>query len=67
MAAHHFSLHHREYLLKAKTVKDLVVHSEARQLLWRSLRERAVSGGQYRADLPEVGVDPQGLLVTEEF
>jgi hypothetical protein len=51
-----------EYLLNAKTLNDLVVHSEERQLLWRSLRERAVSGQQYHADLPELDVDPQVLI-----
>ena len=33
-----------EYLLNAKPLNDQVVHSEERQLLWRSLRERTVSG-----------------------
>jgi hypothetical protein len=51
-----------EYLLYAKTVNDLVVHSEERQLLWRSLRERAVNGQQYHAELPELDVDPQVLI-----
>jgi hypothetical protein len=51
-----------EYLLKAKTINDLVVHSEERQLLWRSLRERAVSGQQYHADLPAPNIDPQVLI-----
>jgi hypothetical protein len=30
-----------EYLLKAKTLNDLVVQSDERSLLWQSLRERA--------------------------
>jgi hypothetical protein len=51
-----------EYLLNAKTLNDLVVHSEERQLLWRSLRERAVGGQSYQADLPELDVDPQVLI-----
>ena len=51
-----------EYLLRAKTVSDLVVQSEERQLLWKSLRERAVSGQDYQADLPSIDVDPQVLL-----
>jgi hypothetical protein len=29
-----------EYLIRAKTIQDLVVHSEERSILWRSLRER---------------------------
>ena len=51
-----------EYLLKAKTLNDLVVNSEERQFLWRSLRERAVSGQQYHANLPELDVDTQVLI-----
>jgi len=51
-----------EYLLNAKTVNDLVVQGEERPLLWRSLRERAVSGQQYQADLPELDEDPQVLV-----
>jgi hypothetical protein len=51
-----------EYLLKATTINDLVVHSEERQLLWRSLRERAVSGQAYQAELPALDVDPQVLI-----
>jgi len=51
-----------EYLLNAKTVNDLVVQGEERQLLWRSLRERAVSGQLYHANLPELDVDPQVLI-----
>jgi hypothetical protein len=59
-----------EYLLNAKTINDLVVHSEERQLLWRSLRERAVSDSQYQVDLPDIDVDPQvlaALLGIKDF
>jgi hypothetical protein len=51
-----------EYLLKARTINDLVVHSDERQLLWRSLRERAVNGQAYQTDFPELDVDPQVLI-----
>ena len=51
-----------EYLLKAKTINDLVVHSDERQLLWRSLRERAVNGQAYQTELPAFDVDPQVLI-----
>jgi hypothetical protein len=51
-----------EYLLNAKTINDLVVQGEERPLLWRSLRERAVNGQQYHADLPDMDVDPQVLI-----
>ena len=36
------------YLLKAKTVSDLVVKSEERRLLWESLRERATQSQSYQ-------------------
>ena len=46
----------------ARTVNDLVVRSDEREVLWRSLRERALSAGQYQpADLPEVDLDPMLL------
>jgi hypothetical protein len=51
-----------EYLLKAKTINDLVVHSDERQLLWRSLRERPVNGQAYQTELPALDVDPQVLI-----
>ena len=48
-----------EYLLRAKTVNDLVVHSEERQVLWQALRERASQSQDYQVpDLPELAVDP---------
>ena len=48
-----------EYLLRARKIADLVVRSEERVVLWRSLRERALIGGRYQAqDLPEFPIDP---------
>ena len=38
-----------EYLLTAKTINDLVVKSDERQLLWQALRERAIQ----KYELPE--------------
>jgi hypothetical protein len=50
------------YLRNAREINDLVVHSEERQILWRSLRERAMQSGQYQAaDLPEMQIDPAVL------
>jgi hypothetical protein len=47
------------HLLKAHTLNDLVVRSEEREVLWRSLRERALQTGHYHTeDLPEIAVDP---------
>jgi len=51
-----------EYLLKAKTIHDLVVHNEERKLLWRSLRERAESDSVYK--LPEVEISPEILAIV---
>jgi hypothetical protein len=51
-----------EYLLRARTTRDLVVESDERALLWRSLRERAGNAQQYRTDLPAVDLPPEVLL-----
>jgi hypothetical protein len=51
-----------EYLLKAQTLNDLVVQSDERQLLWRSLRERAAEQQRYKTDLPEVDLPPEVLM-----
>ena len=51
-----------EYLLKARTLNDLVVQSDERQLLWQSLRERAAHSQEYHADLPGVDLPPELLL-----
>lgn len=52
-----------EYLLRAKTLNDLVVDGDERDLLWRSLRERAENHQLYRTDLPEVDVSPDMLMI----
>jgi hypothetical protein len=51
-----------EYLLNAKSVNDLVVDGDERQLLWRSLRERAENEQLYKADLPEADIPPEVLM-----
>jgi hypothetical protein len=38
------------YLQRAATLNDLVVHSEEREQLWKSLRERGLQGTSYAAD-----------------
>ena len=51
-------------MLNAETVNDLVVRSDERQLLWKSLRERASRAQIYAAsDLPEIELDPQVLAL----
>lgn len=48
-----------EYLRRAWSVNDLVIHTDERELLWSSLRERALQGGSYQTDeLPELPIDP---------
>lgn len=59
-----------EYLLKAKTLNDLVVDGDERHLLWHSLRERAENEQLYKTDLPEVDIPPEvliALLGIKEF
>ena len=52
------------HLNKARTLNDLVVRAEERDVLWRSLRERGLQSGAYRADdLPEVAIDPTLLAM----
>jgi hypothetical protein len=51
-----------EYLLKARTLNDLVVQSDERQLLWQSLRERAVHQQLYKTGLPEEHLPPEVLI-----
>lgn len=51
-----------EYLLKAKSLNDLVVGGDERQLLWRSLRERAENSQLYKTDLPAADIPPEVLI-----
>ena len=57
-----------EMLLNAHRLSDLVVRTEERSLLWRSLRERALKEGQYQADdLPDDLVDPALLALLGDL
>jgi hypothetical protein len=51
-----------EYLQNAKTLNDLVVEGEERQVLWRNLRERAENEQLYKTDLPEADIPPEVLM-----
>jgi hypothetical protein len=51
-----------EYLLKAKSLNDLVVEGDERGLLWRSLRERAENEQLYKTDLPAADIPPEVLI-----
>ncbi len=55
-----------EYLAKAKTVNDLVVEPDERQVLWQALRERVSQADAYTADVsPEtqLDLDPEQLAI----
>lgn len=56
-------------LSQARTLNDLVVRSEEREILWRSLRERALSANQYHPslDLPEIDLDPALLMMLGDL
>lgn len=54
-------------LRSAGTLKDLTVRSEERQILWQSLRERALQGSIYRPDLPEFPLDSALLAMLGEI
>jgi hypothetical protein len=56
-----------EYLLQAKTLNDLVVDGDERQILWHSLRERAENEQLYKTDLPEADVPPEVLMALLGF
>jgi hypothetical protein len=51
-----------EYLIRAKTINELVVESDERQLLWQALRERAEQG-YGTPDLPEVDIPAEVLAI----
>lgn len=57
-----------DLLNKARTVNDLVVRSDEREILWRSLRERALAAGVYASsDLPEMDLGPDLLALFGDF
>ena len=51
-----------EYLLDARLLDDLVVHAEEREVLWKSLRERAESGQLYATGLPQTDIPHEVLI-----
>jgi len=53
-----------EYLLKARTIHDLIVQSGERETLWQALRERASQSQAYgSSDMPAMDIDPALLTV----
>ena len=62
-----------EYIIQAQTIKDLIVPSEERELLWKALHERAAQGQTYLAPgFPELDLNAElislllGIKETEE-
>jgi hypothetical protein len=43
-------------------LNDLVVAGDERQVLWRSLRERAENEQLYKTDLPDLDIPPDMLV-----
>lgn len=53
-----------ERLLNAKNIRDLGVHHEERQVLWRQLKERAVEKNQYGSgELTDFPIDNDILMM----
>jgi hypothetical protein len=52
-----------EYLLQAKVMNDLIVRSDERQTLWKSLRERSSLDQTYQAGHDESEMDENLLAV----
>jgi hypothetical protein len=57
-----------ELFYQANLINDLVVKSEGRNQLWRSLRERALNGNFYKVEeLPEFPIDPAILALLGDL
>jgi hypothetical protein len=54
---------------QADTINDLVVRSDEREVLWQSLREKALNSQQYgnKAEADEVALDPMILSFLQAF
>jgi hypothetical protein len=51
-----------KYLLRAKTIDELVVHTDERKLLWRALRDRGSKTQSYHVtEMPGIDLDPSIL------
>lgn len=54
-----------EYLQNAESIKDLIVHSEERKILWKALRERMIQEHAYQVDeLDNVELDGEMLSLV---
>ena len=55
-------VHNRGVFAERKTLNDLVVQNEEREILWKNLRERAEHEQLYKTDLPRGGYPARGLM-----
>ena len=51
----------------ASCLKDLAVHSDEREVLWRALRERASKSTAYRSEEMDFDLDPSVLAMLGDF
>lgn len=51
----------------ASCLKDLAVHSDEREVLWRALRERASKSTAYRSEEMDFDLDPGLLAMLGDF
>lgn len=51
-----------EYLLGAVELKDLIVRTNDRLILWKALNERAQAGQEYKTEIQENELSPEILL-----
>ncbi len=56
-----------EYLLQARSLSDLVVDSADREMLWRSLRDRAQGDQLYQAAPQDLDLSPDALMALLEI
>jgi len=57
-----------ELFRNATWIDDLVIRSEERTILWRTLRERALKSGLYQVNnLPELPIDPALLMLLGDI
>lgn len=54
-----------EHLQRARTLHDLVVQNEERNLLWKALRERGQSSDQYHTETADIPPEILALLLGQ--
>jgi hypothetical protein len=56
-----------EYLLAARTIRELVLDEDDRRPVWQALRERASHSQRYEVDMPGMDIDGALLAVLLGF